>query len=118
MQYPVTLRRIDDFIDQERFLIGTAWNGPIPKTVKRVRVRYKGNTKECSIAYMGSDTFKNGKAMDFWRIDLDIKNIISSTYQFSNRHRCVGPFNFYMIRNENSFKLYEGPRQFSILECL
>lgn len=118
MQYPVSLGRIDDFIDQEKNLQGTAWNGPIPKTVKRVRVRHNGSIKECSIAFMGSDTFKNGKEMDFWRIDLDIKNIISSTYQFSSHRRCVGPFNFYMIQNEKRFELYKGPRQFSILECL
>ena len=117
MKYP-SLRQIESFIEEERFLTGNAWNGPIPINVKQVKVRHNGTQKVVGIKYMGSDQFDNGKKMDFWRIDLDYKTIISSTFQFSNRHRCVGPFNFYLIKEESRFELYKGPKQFSILECL
>ena len=118
MNYPVSVSKIELFIDKERFLPGKAWNAPIPTATKKVRVRHNGIIKDVSISHMGDDTFTNGKKMQIWRIDLDYKYIISSTYQCSNRHRSVGPFNFYMIKRDKGFELYKGPQEFAILECL
>lgn len=116
MEYPkISTMMVDEWM-YDNDMAGV-WNIPIPKNKKKVNVRYNGKNIEMNIKYLGSGKFDNGKPYDVWQIDLpDRDTMLSSTYLFSNRRRCQGPFNFYMFRHNKLFKLYNGPKEFVVLE--
>ncbi len=116
MEYPnISTRMVDEWMYNND--MKGVWNIPIPKNKKKVMVRYNGKTMQMNMRYLGSDKFANQKTYDVWQIDLPGRDtMLSSTYMFSNRQRCQGPFNFYMFLDEKVFKLYKGPQEFVVLE--